>query len=86
MFYGRRVGRRHASDTREGPAPNGINHPFGLHLVYYQWTDIAQVLDQNAVGFVAFDPAQAGRTNPLIHPPAIPQTFPTKLFNPATDY
>jgi uncharacterized protein (TIGR03437 family) len=38
------------------------------------------------VGFVVFDPNQAGRSNPVIHPPAVPATFPTKPFNPATDY
>jgi uncharacterized protein (TIGR03437 family) len=38
------------------------------------------------VGFVVFDPSQAGRTNPLINPPPIPATFLTKTFNPATDY
>ena len=37
-------------------------------------------------GFVVFDPSQAGRSNPVLMPPAIPATFPTKLFNPATDY
>ncbi len=29
-----------AVEIREGPAPWGINHPFALHLVYYNWTDI----------------------------------------------
>ena len=38
------------------------------------------------VGFVVFDPNEAGRTNSLIKPPAVPATFPTKTFNPATDY
>jgi uncharacterized protein (TIGR03437 family) len=38
------------------------------------------------VGFVPFDPSQAGRTNPLIKPPSVPATFPTKQYNPATDY
>jgi uncharacterized protein (TIGR03437 family) len=38
------------------------------------------------VGFVVFDPSQAGRTNPVIKPPAVPATFPTKTFNPATDF
>ena len=38
------------------------------------------------VGFVVFDPNQAGRTNPVIKPPSIPATFPTKSYNPATDY
>ena len=37
-------------------------------------------------GFVVFDPSRAGRSNPLIHPPAVPATFPTKNFDPATDY
>ncbi|HLK64508.1 MAG TPA: IPT/TIG domain-containing protein [Bryobacteraceae bacterium] len=37
-------------------------------------------------GFVVFDPNQAGRTNPVMKPPAIAATFPTKNFNPATDY
>jgi len=38
------------------------------------------------VGFVIFDPTQAGRTNPVIKPPAVPATFPTKTFNAATDF
>jgi hypothetical protein len=37
-------------------------------------------------GFVVFDPSQAGRSNPIINPPAVPASFPTKLFNPATDF
>jgi hypothetical protein len=37
-------------------------------------------------GFVPFDSSQAGCNNPLIMPPAVPATFPTKPFNPATDY
>jgi hypothetical protein len=38
------------------------------------------------VGFVPFDPTQAGRTNPAINPPAVAATFPTMTYNPATDY
>ena len=37
-------------------------------------------------GFVVFDLNQAGRTNPVIKPPAVTATFPTKTYNPATDY
>jgi hypothetical protein len=37
-------------------------------------------------GFIVFDPTQAGRSNPVIMPPAIAATFPTKTFNPATDF
>jgi uncharacterized protein YjdB len=39
--------------------------------------------------FTVFDPAQAGRTNPLIkpaNPSDIPPTFPTQTYNPASDY
>ncbi len=38
------------------------------------------------VGFVPFDPSLAGRRDPVLNPPAIPATFPTQSFNPATDY
>jgi len=38
------------------------------------------------VGFVVFDPSLAGRSYPHIHPPAVPPTFPTKTFDPATDF
>ena len=38
------------------------------------------------VGFVVFDPTQAGRSNPVIMPPAVPATFPTKTFNSTTDF
>jgi len=38
------------------------------------------------VGFAAFNPNLAGRSNPVILPPSIPATFVTKTYNPATDY
>jgi hypothetical protein len=38
------------------------------------------------VGFVVFDPNQAGRSNPVIKPPAVRATFPTKPFDPTKDY
>jgi len=38
------------------------------------------------IGFVAFDPSQAGRSNPVINPPPVPATFPTKTFSPTTDF
>jgi len=38
------------------------------------------------VGFVVFDASLAGRSNPVIKPPAVPATFPTMYFNPMTDY
>lgn len=38
------------------------------------------------VGFVVFDPNLAGRSNPVIKPGPVAATFPTRLYNPATDY
>ncbi len=38
------------------------------------------------LGFVVFDYTQAGRSNPVINPPAVAATFVTVPFNPATDY
>jgi hypothetical protein len=40
----------------------------------------------HGVGFVVFDPNQAGRTNPAIKPPAVAAMSPGEGFNPATDY
>ena len=37
-------------------------------------------------GFVVFDSSQAGRSNPVLHPPAVAASFLTKLYNPATDF
>ncbi|HTR02694.1 MAG TPA: right-handed parallel beta-helix repeat-containing protein, partial [Thermoanaerobaculia bacterium] len=38
------------------------------------------------VGFVVFDPGEAGRSSPVIQPPPVAATFPTKPFDPAADY
>jgi hypothetical protein len=38
------------------------------------------------VGFVVFDPSEAGRSNPVIPAPAIPATWVTAPYNPATDF
>jgi hypothetical protein len=41
------------------------------------------------VGFVVFNPSDAGRSNPIINPTDtvnIPATFPTNFYNPATAY
>ncbi|HUA86373.1 MAG TPA: IPT/TIG domain-containing protein [Bryobacteraceae bacterium] len=37
-------------------------------------------------GFVVFDYTQAGRSNAVIQPPSVAATFPTKTYNPASDY
>src|SRR5580658_7195314 len=38
-----------ATEILEGPAPNGINHTFAFHLVYYQWPAVAAMLDSNGI-------------------------------------
>jgi uncharacterized protein (TIGR03437 family) len=58
----------------------GFNNPA------YPADDYSLPKGSPGVGFVVFDPTQAGRTNPVIKPPAIAATFPTKPFNPATDF
>jgi len=58
----------------------GFNNPA------YPADDYSLPKGSPGVGFVVFDPTQAGRSNPVIMPPAVPATFPTKSFNPATDF
>jgi uncharacterized protein (TIGR03437 family) len=58
----------------------GFNNPA------YPADDYSLPKGSPGVGFVVFDPNQAGRSNPLIMPPVIAATFPTKTFNPATDF
>ncbi|HYL78622.1 MAG TPA: glycosyl hydrolase [Bryobacteraceae bacterium] len=38
-----------AIEVREGPAPNGINHRFALHLHYYAWKNIAAMLNNGVL-------------------------------------
>jgi uncharacterized protein (TIGR03437 family) len=58
----------------------GFNNPT------YPADDFTLPKGSPGVGFVVFDASLAGRSNPVIKPPAVGATFPTKLFNPATDY
>jgi len=58
----------------------GFNNPA------YPADDYSLPKGSPSAGFVVFDPNQAGRTNPVIKPPAVAATFPTKTYNPATDY
>jgi len=58
----------------------GFNNPA------YPVDDYSLPKGSPGAGFLVFDPSQAGRSKPVILPPAVPATFPTKTFNPATDY
>jgi uncharacterized protein (TIGR03437 family) len=58
----------------------GFNNPT------YPADDFTLPKGSPGVGFVVFDYTQAGRTNPVLKPPAVAATFVTKTYNPATDY
>lgn len=58
----------------------GFNNPA------YPADDYSLPKGSPGVGFVMFDPSKAGRTNAVLNPPAIPATFVTETYNPATDY
>ena len=58
----------------------GFNNPA------YPADDYTLPAGSPGVGFVVFDYTQAGRSNPVIKPPAVAATFVTKTYNPATDY
>jgi len=58
----------------------------GFNSPAYPADDYTLPKGSPGAGFVVFDPSQAGRSNPVIKPPAVPATLPTKTFNPATDF
>jgi hypothetical protein len=62
-----------------------IQNP-GFNNPVYPADDYTLPKGSPGVGFVVFDYTQSGRSNPLIQPPAVPATFQTKLYNPATDF
>ena len=66
-------------------AQSFVQNP-GFNNPSYPADDYSLPKGSPGVGFVVFDPNQAGRPNPVIKPPAVPATFPTMSFNPATDY
>jgi hypothetical protein len=70
--------------TGEDPQ-SAVQNP-GFKNPAYPADDYSLPKGSPGAGFVVFDPDQAGRSNPVINPPAVPATFPTKSFNPATDF
>lgn len=72
--------------TTVGEDAHGVVRDPGFKNPAYPADDYSLPGGSPIPGFVVFDPNQAGRTNPLIKPPAVAATFPTKTFNPATDY
>ena len=69
-----------------GEDAQGVVRNPGFKNPAYPNDDYSLPSGSPGVGFVPFDPNQAGRTNPVINPPAVPATFVTKTFNRATDY
>ena len=49
------------------------------HNPAYPADDYSLPKGSPGAGFVVFDPSQAGRSNPVIKPPAVPATFPRRL-------
>ena len=64
---------------------SAIQNP-GFASPAYPTDDFSLPHGSPGAGFVVFDPSRAGRTNPQLHPPAVPATFPTKTFDPTTDF
>jgi hypothetical protein len=61
-----------------------IQDPGFAHPAYPD--DDYNLKESPGVGFVVFDPNEAGRLNPVIPSPQVEATFPTAPFNPATDF
>jgi len=61
----------------------GFNNPA------YPYDDYSLPNGSPGVGFIVFNPSEAGRNNPIIKPTDpidIPATVPTNFYNPATDF
>ena len=80
-FYSLATWQQSLGEDLQSVAQNpGFNNPA------YPADDYSLPHGSPGVGFVVFDATQAGRSNPVLKPPAVAATFPIKLFNPATDY
>ena len=64
----------------------GVVQDPGFRNPAYPADDYTLTRGAPPIGFVPFDASRAGRSDPAIHPPPVPATFPTKTFNPATDF
>ena len=72
--------------TQEGEDTQSLVQNPGFNNPAYPADDYSLPKGSPGVGFVVFDPTQAGRSNPVINPPAVPATFLTMTYNPATGY
>ena len=72
--------------TQVGEDAQSLVQNPGFNNPAYPADDYSLSKGSPGVGFVVFDPTQAGRSNPVINPPAVPATFLTMTYNPATGY
>jgi hypothetical protein len=72
--------------TQVGEDAQSLVQNPGFNNPAYPADDYSLPKGSPGVGFVIFDPTQAGRSNPVIHPPAVPAAFLTMTLNPATGY
>jgi hypothetical protein len=80
VFYTFSGWQNHGGDV------NGVVQDPGFTNPAYPADDFTLRRGSPLPGFVVFHPNQAGRTNPVLKPPPVAATFPTKLFEPATDF
>ena len=66
-------------------AQSVVQNP-GFNNPAYPADDYSLPKGSPGVGFVVFDSTLAGRSSPVMRPPAVLATFPTETFNPATDF
>jgi hypothetical protein len=64
----------------------GFANPSPVPSLLFPADDYSLPNGSPGVGFVVFDPTQAGRTNPVINPPAVPATFLTGTFSKVADF
>jgi hypothetical protein len=69
-----------------GEDAQSVVHNPGFRNPAYPADDYSLPKGSPGVGFVVFDPKEAGRSNPMIFPPPVRATFLTKSFNPETDF
>ncbi len=70
----------------EGEDVSSVVKNPGFNNPAYPADDYSLPNGSPGIGFVVFNPNLAGRSNPVIMPPAVAATFVTKTYNPATDY
>jgi hypothetical protein len=77
LTYQRLRDRRGSAGVVRNPHLANPQYPADDYLLRERLSDM---------GFVPFNPDEAGRFYPRFNPPAVPATIVTMPFNPATDF